>query len=902
MDIEEKINLITRNLQEVIGEEKLRNVLKERDLKVYWGTATTGKPHVAYFVPMSKLADFLKAECEVTILLADVHACLDNMKATWELVCFRTDYYETVIKSMLRSIGVPLDKLRFIRGTEYQLNREYTVDMYRLSSIATEHDAKKAGAEVVKQVDDPLLSGLLYPGLQALDEEHLKVDAQFGGVDQRKIFVYAEKYLPTPEMGFTKRIHLMNPMVPGLTGGKMSASEEDSKIDLLDSREGVAKKLARASCEAGNTDNGVLAFIRYVLFPLNEGSGLVVEKGSDGKETITFDTYSRLEEAFLKKEIDPDSLKKTVERYLNKLLDPIRNDFETEANRKLTMDAYPKPTSASSSTSVPASASEAGDTLKESVSDSLSTLAIEAESKYHLITKNLKEVIGVSNLRSILKERDLRVFWGIATAGKLDVSYFGQLNKISDFLKAGCHVTILLADLHSFLDNKKTSWDLLASRSAYFEKVIRQMLISIGAPVEKVTFVRGTDYQLSKEYTLDVYRLSTVVTVCDAQQAGEDAVKQVDHPLLSSRLYPLLQALDEQHLKVDAQFAGEDQTKILEFAKKYLPKLGFEPKIHLINTTAPKLPGGKVGLTEDESKIDVLETKKNLKKKLGKTFCEPGNIANNPVLAYVKDVIIPLNDGKGFLLKRPEEFGGDASFSDFSSLEAAFAKQEIHPGDLKNAVEAYLNDLLEPIRTAFQNPANAALITSAYPPPKKEAVVKGSGGGGGGKTEEKASPSALDLRVGRITGVQKHPDSDTLYILSVDLGEPEPRTVVSGLAKVLTPEALNDRLGVFLCNLRPATLLGVESKAMLLCASRDEPKSLEVLSPPEGCKPGDRVYSEGSNSESTDQKAELKKKLWEKLQVDLKVNEDMTFVWKESRLVTQLGDVTCKSLRGVRVK
>jgi len=54
--------------QEVIGEEKLRSVLKERDLKVYWGTATTGKPHVAYFVPMSKLADFLKAECEVRSL------------------------------------------------------------------------------------------------------------------------------------------------------------------------------------------------------------------------------------------------------------------------------------------------------------------------------------------------------------------------------------------------------------------------------------------------------------------------------------------------------------------------------------------------------------------------------------------------------------------------------------------------------------------------------------------------------------------------------------------------------------------------------------------------------------------------------------------------------------------
>lgn len=44
--------------------------------------------------------------------------------------------------------------------------REYTLDVYRLSSVVTEHDAKKAGAEVVKQVEHPLLSGLLYPGLQ----------------------------------------------------------------------------------------------------------------------------------------------------------------------------------------------------------------------------------------------------------------------------------------------------------------------------------------------------------------------------------------------------------------------------------------------------------------------------------------------------------------------------------------------------------------------------------------------------------------------------------------------------------------------------------------------------------------------------------------------------------------
>lgn len=159
---------------------------------------------------MSKIADFLKAGCEVTILFADLHAYLDNMKAPWELLKLRTQYYEQVIKAVLESIGVPIEKLKFVRGTDYQLSKEYTLDVYRLTSLVTEHDAKKAGAEVVKQVDHPLISGLLYPGLQALDEEHLKVDAQFGGIDQRKIFTFSEKYLPT--LGYAKRIHFMNPM------------------------------------------------------------------------------------------------------------------------------------------------------------------------------------------------------------------------------------------------------------------------------------------------------------------------------------------------------------------------------------------------------------------------------------------------------------------------------------------------------------------------------------------------------------------------------------------------------------------------------------------------------------------------------------------------------------------
>jgi tyrosyl-tRNA synthetase len=104
-----------------------------------------------------------------------------------DLVAHRTKYYQYLLLAIFRSLGIPTSKLRFVEGSSYQLTKEYNLDNYRLCATVTEHDAKKAGAEVVKQVESPLLSGLLYPGLQALDEQYLGVDFQFGGVDQVRV-------------------------------------------------------------------------------------------------------------------------------------------------------------------------------------------------------------------------------------------------------------------------------------------------------------------------------------------------------------------------------------------------------------------------------------------------------------------------------------------------------------------------------------------------------------------------------------------------------------------------------------------------------------------------------------------------------------------------------------------
>lgn len=128
----------------------------------------------------------MKAGCEVKVLLADLHAFLDNMKAPLEVVQYRAKYYEWVIKAILRSINVPIEKLIFVVGSSYQKDGPYIMDLFKLSNVVSQNDAKRAGADVVKQVANPLLSGLIYPLMQAIDEEHLGVDAQFGVLTKGK--------------------------------------------------------------------------------------------------------------------------------------------------------------------------------------------------------------------------------------------------------------------------------------------------------------------------------------------------------------------------------------------------------------------------------------------------------------------------------------------------------------------------------------------------------------------------------------------------------------------------------------------------------------------------------------------------------------------------------------------
>lgn len=193
----------------------------------------------------------------------------------------------------------------------------------------------------------------------------------------------------------------------------------------------------------------------------------------------------------------------------------------------------------------------------------------------------------------------------------------------------------------------------------------------------------------------------------------------------------------------------------------------------------------------------------------------------------------------------------------------------------------------------------AAAIQS--PPPKDDSKKKKPEKKGGEKVEKKqAAPSQedakvdvsrLDLRVGRIVTAQKHPDADSLYVEQVDVGEAAPRTVVSGLVKHIPLDQMQNRMAVLLCNLKPAKMRGVVSQAMVMCAS--SPDKVEILDPPSGAAPGDRVTFQGFPGEP-DKELNPKKKVWEQIQPDLRTDGQCVATYKGDAFEV-VGKGVCKA-------
>ncbi|KAF9917971.1 hypothetical protein BX616_010720 [Lobosporangium transversale] len=529
--------------------------------------------------------------------------------------------------------------------------------------------------------------------------------------------------------------------------------------------------------------------------------------------------------------------------------------------------------------------------------------------KYNLISRGLQEVLGKEQIESILAERDLNVYWGTAPTGKPHLGYFVPMTKIADFLEAGCHITVLVADIHAFLDNMKAPMELVGKRAEYYTQLIKATLTSMGVPTERLKFVLGSSFQLTPEYSLANMKLCSKTTVHDAKKAGAEVVKQVDSPLLSGLIYPGMQALDEEFLGVDAQFGGIDQRKIFVFAEKILPAIGYKKRAHLMNTMVPGLAGPKMSSSDPDTKIDLLEAPENVKRKLAKAFCEEGNVAENGILAFVKTVLFPLRSMNGktpsFSILRPEKFGGDVIYTSYEDLENDFKEKRVHPGDLKKAVTDAINELLAPIRKWFDNDELRKLTEDAYPTPKPEPKAKPV------KSNKPVANAALevdisrlDIRVARILEAKIHEANPNSFVSTVDCGGGDIRTVVSGLAKYIPLEEMQNRLVCAVCNLKPGKFQGVLSGAMLLAGSSADDSVVELLQPPAGLEAGDVIEFEGfAQADRTSQeKLNPKHLIFEKVSEDFKISPEGIALYKDLQFSTKAGPVTLKSLKEGRIR
>ncbi|CAJ0952786.1 unnamed protein product, partial [Mesorhabditis belari] len=203
----------------------------------------------------------------------------------------------------------------------------------------------------------------------------------------------------------------------------------------------------------------------------------------------------------------------------------------------------------------------------------------------------------------------------------------------------------------------------------------------------------------------------------------------------------------------------------------------------------------------------------------------------------------------------------------------------------------------EPIAAAAPQKSQEAKV---QPEKKEKKATGGDKAAAATASDETIDIGRLDLRVGRIIHCEKHPDADALYLEKIDVGEAEPRTVVSGLVKHVPLDQMQNRLVVVMCNLKPAKMRGVESKAMVMCAS--SPEKVEIMEVDPSAKPGMSVVCPPF-VHRPDAQLNPKKKVWETVAEDLLVSPEGIATWKgHPLLVDGKTHLVAPTLRNVHVK
>lgn len=197
MTTDERFNLITRNLAEVLTEEDLRHLLdSDTPLRHYIGFEVSGKLHIGHFFQLMKVKDIQEAGGETIIWLADLHSAI-NDKLGGDLDVIKRvsyEYFIPAMESLFESIGGDPKKLIFkLCSQGYAEHPEFWftfLEMAKGTSLArSKRSITIMGREEAE--DSIETAKVIYPIMQAADIFLLQTNIAQAGMDQRKVHVVA---------------------------------------------------------------------------------------------------------------------------------------------------------------------------------------------------------------------------------------------------------------------------------------------------------------------------------------------------------------------------------------------------------------------------------------------------------------------------------------------------------------------------------------------------------------------------------------------------------------------------------------------------------------------------------------------------------------------------------------
>lgn len=319
-------------------------------------------------------------------------------------------------------------------------------------------------------------------------------------------------------------------------------------------------------------------------------------------------------------------------------------------------------------------------------------MTVSVEKKIELIKRNTVEIVNSEKIRDFMKKGV--VYCGYECSGEIHLGHLVTILKLLDLQKAGIKVKVLLADWHTWL-NQKGDWDFVNKQLKQWERGMR----AIGLKAE---FVKGTSFQQEKDYVEDVLRMSLKTTINRGVRAMQQLMRDIANAKVSQVIYPLMQIEDVKGLGVNFVVAGSDQRKIYMLGIDIGKEVGIPEAVYLYTPLIPGLrgPGTKMSSSVSGSFISIRDRKSDIIKKVNKAYCKPGDIANNPILAITRLIIFPVFEK--IEIKRSDKYGGDIFFKNYKDLERDFESGKLHPSDLKQGVAEHLEKIIAPIRKAWK--------------------------------------------------------------------------------------------------------------------------------------------------------------------------------------------------------